>query len=118
MFRGERARSEFFSISAPRGKPLFALSGFYRSLPVNPRGIQPERLREVRNVLLGFLCWLGLFVSVFVLLAAVWGWQLGGLPLESLARMRGTAGVFALCFAAITVLSLKCFLLFPSFSQA
>ena len=55
----------------------------------------------------------GLFVSVFVLLAAVWGWQLGGLPPESLARMRGTAWVFALCFAAITVLSLKCFFIIP-----
>jgi hypothetical protein len=33
----------------------------------------------------------GLFVSVFLLLAAILGWQLGSLPPESLALMRGTA---------------------------
>ena len=51
----------------------------------------------------------GLFVSVIVLLAVVLAWQLGGLPPESLALMRGTAWTFALCFAAITVLSWKYF---------
>ena len=49
----------------------------------------------------------GLFVSVLLLLAVVLAWQLGGLPPESLALMRGTAWAFALCFAAITVLSLE-----------
>ena len=47
----------------------------------------------------------GLFVSVFLLLSAVLAWQLGSLPPESSALMRGTAWAFALCFAAITVLS-------------
>jgi hypothetical protein len=51
----------------------------------------------------------GLFVSVFLLLAMVLAWQLGRLPPESLALMRGTAWTFALCFAAITVLSWKYF---------
>jgi hypothetical protein len=55
----------------------------------------------------------GLFVSVFFLLAVVLAWQLGGLPPESLARMRGTAWTFALCFAAITVLSWKYFFTIP-----
>lgn len=55
----------------------------------------------------------GLFVSVFMLLAAVLAWQLGGLPKESLALMRGTAWVFALCFAAITALSWKYFFIIP-----
>ena len=55
----------------------------------------------------------GLFVSVFVLLAAVLAWQLGGLPPESLALMRGTAWAFALCFAAITVLNFKYFFVIP-----
>ena len=54
----------------------------------------------------------GLFISVFLLLAVVLAWQLGRLPPESLALMRGTAWAFALCFAAIT------FLLFRSFSQS
>ena len=55
----------------------------------------------------------GLFVSVFLLLAVVLAWQLGGLPPESLARMRGTAWAFALCFVAVTVLSWKYFFSIP-----
>jgi hypothetical protein len=55
----------------------------------------------------------GLFVSVFLLLAVVLAWQLGGLPPESLALMRGTAWTFAVCFAGITVLSWKYFFIIP-----
>lgn len=55
----------------------------------------------------------GLFVSVFLLLAVVLAWQLGGLPQESLALMRGTAWAFALCLAAIMVLSWKYFFIIP-----
>jgi len=55
----------------------------------------------------------GLFVGVFLLLAVVLAWQLGGLPPGSLALMRGTACAFALCFAAITVLSWKYFFTIP-----
>ncbi len=55
----------------------------------------------------------GLFVSVFLLLAVILAWQLGGLPPESLALMRGTAWAFTLCFAAITVLSWKYFFILP-----
>jgi len=55
----------------------------------------------------------GLFVSVFLVLAVVVAWQLGRLPPESLALMRGTACAFALCFAAITVLSWKYFFIVP-----
>jgi len=55
----------------------------------------------------------GLFVSVFLLLAVVLAWQLGGLPPESLARMRGTAWTFAFGFAGITVLSWKYFFVIP-----
>jgi hypothetical protein len=55
----------------------------------------------------------GLFVSVLLLLAVVLAWQLGGLPPESLARMRGTAWAFALCFIAVTVLSWKYFFVLP-----
>jgi hypothetical protein len=55
----------------------------------------------------------GLFVSVFLLLAVVLAWQLGGLPPATLALMRGTAWTFALCFAAITVLSWKYFFIIP-----
>jgi len=65
--------------------------------------------RTYWDVYVGF----GLFVSVFLLLAVILAWQLGGLPPESLALMRGTAWVFALCFAAITVLSWKYFFVIP-----
>jgi hypothetical protein len=55
----------------------------------------------------------GLFVSVFLLLAVVLAWQLGGLPPESLALMCGTRWAFALCFVAITLLSWKYFFIIP-----
>src|SRR5258708_38671075 len=55
----------------------------------------------------------GLFVSAFLLLAVVLALQLGGLPPEALARMRGTAWTFALCFAGITVLAWKYFFIIP-----
>jgi hypothetical protein len=47
----------------------------------------------------------GFSVGVFFLFAAILAWQLGGLPAATLALMRGTAWAFALCFAAITVVS-------------
>ena len=47
----------------------------------------------------------GFSVGVFYLFAAILAWQLGGLPAANLALMRGTAWAFALCFAAITVVS-------------
>ena len=47
----------------------------------------------------------GFSVGVFYLFAAILAWQLGGLPAATLALMRGTAWAFALCFAAITVVS-------------
>lgn len=52
-----------------------------------------------------FFVGIGLCVTVLFLFSAVLAWQLGGLPAETLARMRGTAWAFALCFAAITVVS-------------
>ena len=47
----------------------------------------------------------GFCVGVFYLFAAVLAWQLGGLPAAPLALMRGTAWAFAVCFAAITIVS-------------
>ena len=55
----------------------------------------------------------GFSVGVFYLFAAILAWQLGGLPAATLALMRGTAWAFALCFAAITVLSWKYFFIIP-----
>ena len=61
----------------------------------------------------------GLFVSVLLLLAAVLAWQLGGLPAEALRRLRSTAWVLTICFAALTVLSWTHFFIIPiAFSGA
>jgi hypothetical protein len=50
---------------------------------------------------------------VFYLFAAILAWQLGGLPAATLALMRGTAWAFALCFAAITVVSWRYLFILP-----
>jgi hypothetical protein len=55
----------------------------------------------------------GLSVGVFYLFAAVLAWQLGGLPAETLERLRGIAWAFALCFAAITVVSWRYLFILP-----
>src|ERR1700686_3520435 len=58
-------------------------------------------------------CAAGFSVGVFYLFAAVLAWQLGGLPTETLAVMRGTAWAFAVCFAAITVVSCRYLFILP-----
>jgi hypothetical protein len=55
----------------------------------------------------------GFSVGVYYLFAAVLAWQLGGLPAATLALMRGTAWAFALCFAAITVVSWRYLFIIP-----
>ena len=47
----------------------------------------------------------GLFFSVFLLFAAVLAWLLGGLPAETLSRVRSVAWALAICFVAVTALS-------------
>jgi hypothetical protein len=55
----------------------------------------------------------GFSVGVFYLFAAILAWQLGGLSTATLALMRGTAWAFALCFAAITVVSWRYLFILP-----
>jgi hypothetical protein len=55
----------------------------------------------------------GFSVGVFYLFAAILAWQLGGLPAATLVLMRGTAWAFALCFAAITVVSWRYLFILP-----
>ena len=55
----------------------------------------------------------GFSVGAFYLFAAVLAWQLGGLPATTLAQLRGTAWAFALCFAAVTVVSCRYLFLLP-----
>ena len=47
----------------------------------------------------------GFSVGVFYLFAAVFAWQLGSLPAQTLAAMRVIVWAFALSFAAITIVS-------------
>src|SRR5580693_3428683 len=47
----------------------------------------------------------GLFFSVFLLLVAELAWMLGGLPAETLARVRSIAWALAMCFVAVTAVS-------------
>src|SRR5436305_11506865 len=47
----------------------------------------------------------GLFFAVFLLFSAVLAWLLGGLPAETLARVRSIAWALAVCFVAVTALS-------------
>ena len=55
----------------------------------------------------------GFSFGVFYLFAAILAWQLGGLPAATLALMRVTTWAFALCFAAITVVSLRYLFIIP-----
>jgi hypothetical protein len=55
----------------------------------------------------------GFSVGVFYLFAAILAWQLGGLPAGTLALMRGTTWAFALCFAAIAVVSWRYLFIIP-----
>jgi hypothetical protein len=61
----------------------------------------------------------GWTTGLFYLFSAVLAWQLGDLPGETLGRLRAVTWGFALCFAAITVVSgLKLFLIPLGFSAA
>ena len=60
-----------------------------------------------------FFVGFGLFVTVFLLFAAVVSWQLGSLPAETLARLRGIRWALAVCFVALTFLSFRYFFFLP-----
>jgi hypothetical protein len=55
----------------------------------------------------------GFSVGVFYVFSAILAWQLGGLPPATLRLMRGAAWAFALCFAAITVVSWRYLFILP-----
>src|SRR4051794_10302610 len=55
----------------------------------------------------------GLTVGILYLFASILAWQLSGLPAATLALMRGTTWAFALCFAAITVVSWRYLFVIP-----
>jgi hypothetical protein len=55
----------------------------------------------------------GFAVGALYLFAAILAWQLGGLPPATLALLRVTTWAFALCFAAITVVSWRHLFVLP-----
>ena len=55
----------------------------------------------------------GLFVSAFILFAAVLAWQFGGLSRDTLAALRGPRWAFAICFVVVTYLSWRYFFIVP-----
>ena len=82
-----------------------ALLASMKSIHFNIQGFS----RSYWDFFVGF----GLFVTVFLLFAAVLAWQLGGVATETLARMRVIAWTFAFCFAVITILSWRYFFAIP-----
>lgn len=83
-------------------------------------GVDTGAMRSTHFQILGFsrTHWdfyvgFGLEISVFLLLAAVLAWQLGGLPKQTPAPLLLTAWALAVCFAALTVLSWKYFFTIP-----
>jgi|HubBroStandDraft_6_1064221.scaffolds.fasta_scaffold25816_2 hypothetical protein len=55
----------------------------------------------------------GFSLGVFYLFAAILAWQLATVPAATLALLRTTAWTFALCFAAITVVSWRYLFILP-----
>lgn len=55
----------------------------------------------------------GFSVGVLYLFAAILAWQLGRLPVATLALMRGLTWAFAVCFAVLTVISWRYLFLIP-----
>jgi len=93
---------------------LFAIShtlGFKQSDPAWGVGAVLGSMQSSQFTIQGFTrtYWdfflgAGFTVGVLYLFAAVLAWQLGGLPVTTLASMRATAWSFAACFVAITAL--------------
>jgi hypothetical protein len=100
---------------------LFALghtAGFPWSDP--QWGVDTSAMRSSRFDVLGFsrTYWdfyvgFGVTISVFLLLAAMLAWQLGGIPRPTWPLVRATAWVFSLSFVALTVLNWKYFFTIP-----
>lgn len=82
-----------------------SLIGSMRSIRFDAQGFN----RTYWDFYVGF----GLFVSVFLVFAAVLAWQMGGLPVETLASMRVTVWALALCFVVVTILSWRYFFIAP-----
>jgi hypothetical protein len=96
---------------------LFAIGhtlGFRQDDPKWGAGAVTDLMRSIHFNAQGFTrtYWdffsaFGLYLSVFLSFAAVLAWLLGGLPAETLSRVRSIAWALAICFVAITVVTWK-----------
>jgi len=102
---------------------LFALGHTLGFRQVDPKWGVDSLVASMRNATFAaqgsmrsywdFYVGFGLFATVFLLFAAFLAWQLGGLPAQTLARMRGITWAFALCFVVVTMLSWQYFFITP-----
>jgi hypothetical protein len=102
---------------------LFAVGhtfGFRQSDPVWGVDALLESMRSIHFDVQGFnrTYWdlfqaAGFSIGMFYLFSAILAWQLSGLPVATLALMRGTAWAFAFCFAAITIVSWRYLFILP-----
>jgi len=76
------------------------------SLISSMRSIHIDLMGSSRTYWELFACF-GLLFSVFLVFTAVLAWQLGSLPTQTLALMRGTAWALVICFAAVTMLCFR-----------
>jgi len=60
-----------------------------------------------------FFTGFGLFVTVFLLFAAILAWEFGGLAKDQLMPLLFVSWAFAICFVGITVLSWMYFFIIP-----
>jgi hypothetical protein len=56
----------------------------------------------------------GLLFSVFLVFTAVLAWQLGALPYQTFALMRGTAWALVICFVAVTIVCFRYAFIIPT----
>lgn len=56
----------------------------------------------------------GFLFSVFLVFTAVLAWQMGGLPYQALASMRGIAWALVICFVAVTIVCLRFAFIVPT----
>ena len=82
-----------------------ALRGSMRSIHFDAQGFS--------RTYWDFFVGAGLTVGVFYLFSAILAWQLSAVPAPNLAQMRVLVWAFALCFAAITILSWRYLFVIP-----
>jgi hypothetical protein len=102
---------------------LFALGHTLGFRQIDPRwGVDSllQSMRTIRFDVQGFsrTCWdfyvgFGLFVTVFLLFAAVVAWQLGGVSAETLSAIVVVKWGLVVCFVAVSILSWKYFFMVP-----